>query len=477
VRPTAVETLSAVIREEPVPLASLRGGIPDALLDVIARCLAKNPDGRFASTRDLAAALAAVEIGSSTALLVRADAPIAPAPRATPARRTARYGVAGVAIVLALAAAAWNRFTPSARAIDSLAVLPFANEDQDPDAAYLGDGLTESLINQMSRVSSLKVMARGTVVRFKGAADPQQAGRTLGVGAVVSGTIARRGSALVISAELIEISTGARLWGETYHRPISEMLRVQDSIASDISDGLRLRLSGQEKRTLVEHGTENPDAYELFLKARFLMANDTEDSDVEARRLFQQAVEKDPKFVQAHLGIASTYARSAGNSYAPPADAWARAAEAIRTVLKLDPGNVAARAVLAVRRFQFDWDWAGAEREFREVSTDPRLFLGGQYQPVALFFWARGRPEDAVALMERALRVDPGNVESKIMMADFLVQAGRLDEALSDYRAIADADRRRRGRCSARPRCCGGAATSRARSTLRKPIIDDGRSG
>src|SRR6185295_10930321 len=208
----------------------------------------------------------------------------------------------------------------------------------DPDAAYLGDGLTESLINQMSRVSSLKVMARGTVVRFKGAADPQQAGRTLGVGA------------LVISAELIEIATGARLWGETYHRPISEMLRVQDSIASDISDGLRLRLSGQEKRTLVEHGTEDPEAYELFLKARFLMANDTEDSDVEARRLFQQAVEKDPKFVQAHLGIASTYARSAGNSYAPPADAWARAAEAIRTVLKLDPGNVAARAVLAVRR-------------------------------------------------------------------------------------------------------------------------------
>ncbi len=170
------------------------------------------------------------------------------------------------------------------------------------------------------------------------------------------------------------------------------------------------------------------------------MANDSEDSDLEARALFQQALQKDPKFVQAHLGVASTYARSAGNGYAPPSEAWARVAEEIRRVQELDPGNVAARAVLAVRHFQFDWDWPAAEREFRDVSTDSRLFLGTQYQPVAMFFWARGRPEDAVSLMERALRVDPGNLESRVMMADFLVQAGRLDEALSGYRAISVAE-------------------------------------
>ena len=219
-RPTAVETLSAIIREDPVPLSSIRGGIPDALLGIITRCLAKRPEDRFASTRDLTAALASVNAGSSLATggasLLQTTSPAAPARqtlRAGPARTA--LALLGVALVLALAASGWNRFNASRRAIESLAVLPFENANTDPDAAYLGDGLTESLINQMSRVPSLKVMARGTVARFKGTTDPQDAGRKLGVGAVVTGTVARRGSALVISAELIEISTGARLWGQT----------------------------------------------------------------------------------------------------------------------------------------------------------------------------------------------------------------------------------------------------------------------
>jgi serine/threonine-protein kinase len=445
VRPTAVETLSAVIREDPVPLSSIRSGIPDALLGVIARCLAKSPDDRFASTRDLSAALASVETGSSRETPASShpptQMPAAQARQATGAQPARRAAVLfGAALVLVLAAAGWNRLNTPPSKVVSLAVLPFENANKDADAEYLGDGLTESLINQMSRVPSLKVMARATVLRFKGAADPQAVGRTLGVGAVITGTVARRGNLLVISVELIEISTGVRPWGETYDRPFADLLRVQDSIASDISDGLRLRLSGQEKRTLFAHGTEDPEAYELFLKARFLLLNDSEEGDLEARRLFLEAVEKDPRFVQAHLGVASTYARSAGNNYAPPAEAWERADEEIRKVLALDPRNVAARATLAGRRFQFDWDWSAAEREFREVSIDPQLFLGNQYHLVAMFYWARGRPEDAVALMERALRVDPGNIESRTMMADFLAQAGRLDEATNSYKAIAEAE-------------------------------------
>ena len=444
VRPTAVETLSAVIREDPVPVSSLRSGISDAFQAVIARCLAKLPDDRFASTRDLAAALesfagSSAGAGTSAALRAPAEAPDSGGER-TRARLLRRAGIVGSAVViLALAAIGWQRYGSSRPAIASLAVLPFENSSKDPDVAYLGDGLTDSLISQMSRVPSLKVMARGTVFRFKGAADPQAVGRTLGVGAVVTGTVSRRGDQLVISAELIEIATGVRLWGETYDRPVADLLGVQDRIASDISDGLRLRLSGPEKRTLVEHGTENPEAYELYLKARFHLLNDSEEGDLDARLLFRQAVEKDPKFVQAHLGIASTYAKSAGNGYAPPAEAWARAEEAIGKALALDPGNVLARTALALRRFQFDWDWPAAEREFRAVSTDPRLFLGNQYRAVALFFWARGRPEEAVALMERALRVDPGNVESSIMQCDFVAQAGRLDEALGCYKGIAAA--------------------------------------
>ncbi len=383
--PTAVETLSAVIREEPAPLSSLRTDVPRTLQDLIARCLAKRPENRFASTRELAAALESLGQRLSAASFEPTELEIAPPPAVLPpvARRMwpRRAALAlGAALVLALAAAAWMRFHAATRSIDSLAVLPFENGSKDPDAEYLSDGLTENLIGQMSRVQSLKVMARATVFRFKGTADLQEAGRKLGVGAVLTGNVSRRGNQLSISAELIEISTGARLWGEKYDRPFADLLHVQDSIAMNVTDGLRLRLSGQEKRALSGHGTENVEAYELSLKGRSFFVRETEEAYLEARRFYLKAVEKDPKFAEAHLG------------------------------------------------------------EFQVLSNDPQVLLGEQFRPIALSFWARGKVEEAVALMERALRVDPGNVATKINLGDFLAQAGRLQEAIGYYKAAVAAE-------------------------------------
>ena len=403
---------------------------------IVLKALEKAPERRYPTAQALAADIRRHLDGLP--ITARGDNALY---RARKFLRRHRAGVAAAAIsVAAVLVAVVAILVLRPAPIDSLAVLPFANASQDRDTEYLGDGLADSLIDQMSRVPSLQVMARTTVFRFKGTADPREAGRKLGVGAVLTGTVSRRGDQVKVSAELVETSTGARLWGETYDRPVAELQRVQDNIASDISDGLRLRLSGQEKRTLARHGTENPEAYELYLRARFLLQRDTEDDDLEARRLFERAVERDPKFVGAHLGVASTYSRAAGNGYAPPAATWARADEEIRKVLQLDPGNVLARCSVASRRFLIDWDWAGAEREMRDVSADPWLLLGPQFHAVTMFFWARGRPEESVALVERALRVDPGNLESRIMLADFLVQAGRLDDAMGSYKAVAEAE-------------------------------------
>ncbi|MEP6994285.1 MAG: protein kinase [Acidobacteriota bacterium] len=444
-RPTAVETLSAVIRDEPTPLASVRRGTPASLQGIIARCLAKRPEGRFASTREIGSALESIGTDLSAAAQLPIEiSPEPPPPADVPKsrrpfpRRT--LAILVVAVAAGIAAAAWLRYHASRGAIDSLAVLPFENASKDPDAEYLGDGLTESLINQMSRVPSLRVMARSTVFRFKGAADPQEAGRKLGVGAVLAGTVSRKANRLSISAELVDIATGARLWGEKYDRPLEDLQHVQDSIAMGISNGLRLRLSGEEKRALGRHATENPEAYELFLKARHSFLTETEEGYLEARRLYLHAVEKDPKFAEAHLGVALTYASLAVDGYAPPLEMWPRVDEEIQKALDLDPGNVLARCALANRRFFGNWDWTGTEREFHELSNEPRVFLGEQFRPIALFFWARGRTEEAVALLERALEVDPGNLTSKNMMADFLAQAGRLEEAIAVYRAAIEAE-------------------------------------
>jgi serine/threonine protein kinase/tetratricopeptide (TPR) repeat protein len=440
-RATAVETLSAIIREEPAPLAGLRDGIPPELLRVIGVCLAKNPENRFPSTQELAAALdalrAGVSIGSSVPTIPLA--PPAEVARPSPSQR--RLYIGAVAVALALAAG-WLlfHFRVSRNPIDSLAVLPFENTSRDPDAEYLSDGLTESLITQMSSIPSLKVMARATVFRFKGTTDPQDTGRKLGVGAVLTGTVSRRADRLSVSAELMEIATGVRLWGEKYDRPATDLLRIQDSIASDIADRLRPQLSGPVKRILSRHGTENPEVYELALKARYHLLKESEEDDLEARRLYQQAIERDPKFVDARVGFATTFSRAAVSGWVLPTEAWPRAQQELQTAVALDPENVLVRCALATRHFFYDWEWAKAEREYRALGPDPRLLTGELWRPIALFHWARGRTDEAVALIEQALRVDPGNLNSRLMMADFLAHAGRLEDALRRYRDIVDTE-------------------------------------
>ena len=434
---TGAETLSAILKENPPDLRQSGREIPADLDRVILHCLKKEPEQRFQSARDLCFDLRATLAGAAV------SAPSVPRETQRP-RVLWKVSAASAAVVLLLAAVLWIRRLghPSgdaAGAIQSLAVLPFENASKDPDAEYLSDGLTESLIDQMSRVSSLKVMARATVFRFKGTADPQDAGRKLGVGAVMTGSVSRRGSRLLIAAELVEIPTGARLWGEKYDRPLADLLRVQDGMAMEISRGLRLRLSEQEKRALSRHGTENSEAYELFLKARHFFVSQSEEGYLEARRLYLQAIEKDPKFAEAHLGVAITYGAMAAYGYRRPAEAQPQADEEIQKALALDPGNVLARCALADRRF-FEWDWKGSEREFAELANDPRVLSGEQFRPIALSFWARGRTEEAVALMERALRVDPGNFDSLMMKADFLAQAGQLDQAIAVYKSAIESE-------------------------------------
>jgi eukaryotic-like serine/threonine-protein kinase len=436
---TGAETLSSILRDEPPDPRQTQRELPADVARVILHCLKKEPDQRFQSARDLAFDLNAILAGSAV------TAPAAPLVDSR-GRLLRRAGAAVAAAAILLAAGyAISRLShgsgPAGGGIRSLAVLPFANAGSGPDAGYLGDGLTESLIEQLSRVPALKVMARATVSRYRGNADPQDSGKKLGVGAVLTGDVSRRNDQLSVSAELIETSTGARLWGEKYDRPLDELIRVQDSIAAAVAQGLRLELSDEERRALNLHGTQNPEAYELALKARHFFEKATEEANSEAQRLYLEAVEKDPKFAEAHIGAAATYATIAVIGYGLPAEAWARQKEEMDKALALDPGNVLVRAARAHRRFYFDWDWSGCEAEYRDLATDARLLRTDVWRPIALYDWARGRTEDAIALTERALRIDPGNVAARLMHANLLTHASRFGDAIAEYRSIADADR------------------------------------
>jgi TolB-like protein/tetratricopeptide (TPR) repeat protein/predicted Ser/Thr protein kinase len=440
-RPSPVETLSAILRDEPPPLTSIRHDTSEAFQRVIGRCLEKSPAQRFSSTRELAAALEALTPESSGT--VAPTGSVLPDRRSERAARPAlsRLWIAMLAtVVIAVAAAGayfWNQWHRAALpAITSVAVLPFENTAQDPAIEYIADGLTDGVIDHLTRAKPLKVMARATVMRFKGQSNPQEAARALNVGAVVTGALSRRGNELVVSTELIHAGTGERLWGQTFDRPVAELMRVQDSIVVSIAEGLRLRLSGEEKARLGGFGTSNAQAYQLFLKGRFLMEKDTEEDDVEARKLFEQAVEQDPNFVDAYVAISSTWAR-AGSGYLPPREALAEADKALDRAAAIDPTNAAVRVGLMHRRHVLKHDWAAAEREYRAVMNDPAILRTVQYHPIALFFVAIGQAEEAVALVKRALEVDPGNLESRVMLGNFQLQAGRLDDALATYKTIA----------------------------------------
>jgi TolB-like protein/tetratricopeptide (TPR) repeat protein len=432
-RPTAIETLSAILRDEPPSLTSARGDASQALQRVIGRCLEKEPARRFGSTRELVAALESLTPEASAVVPAAAR----PQPRPLRARRVAVLAAIVGAVAVTAGAFLWDRSSRAAPpAIGSVAVLPFDNTAHDPDIDYIGDGLTDGLIEHLTRAKPLKVMAHATVMRFRGQANPLEAAHALGVGAVVTGTLARRGTQIVVSAELINGATGERIWGQTYDRPIADLMRVQDSIVVAIAGQLRLRLSGEEMARLGGSGTSNSDAYELFLKGRFLLQKDTEDDDLEARKLFMQAAEKDPNFLDAHLAVASTYGRAASGSE-PPGEANAHARAALARAAAIDPSNVGVRIATAGQRFLQTRNWAATEREYRGVMYEPAILRNVQFHPIALFFVAIGRPEEAVALVQRALEIDPGNLESRIMLGNFLLQAGRLDEALSVYDKIA----------------------------------------
>jgi TolB-like protein len=436
---TGAETMSSILRDDPPDPRKLTRDLPGDVARVILHCLKKEPDQRFQSARDLSFNLKAILAGAA----VTAPSLARVTPRSRALRRMAAAG-AVVAVLLAAAAVGIRLLRREARgsagAIDSLAVLPFENVGTDPEAEYLSDGLTENLIDQMSRVRSLRVMARATVFRSQDAASPLEAGRKLGVDAVLTGSVWRRGNDVSISAELIDTATGAREWGERYDRPLSDLLRVQDAIALAVADELGLRLPEDEKRALSLHGTENSAAYELMLRARHFFQKTTEEANLEARRLYEEAARADPKFVEARLGIASTYSGAAINGWARPFEAWTRHSEEVAKVLALAPGNVLARTAVAHHRFYFNWDWGFCESEYRELGINARVLRSELFRPIGLYYWARGRNEDAVALMERALRIDPGSLDSRLMKASFLAHGGKTDESIAEYRSIAQTD-------------------------------------
>jgi eukaryotic-like serine/threonine-protein kinase len=390
----------SILNRTPSPTARLNPDTPPKLEEIISKCLEKDRNLRYQHAADIRTDLQRLKRNTESGKAVTAP------PSARWSRRGWVIGTISVVAVAVLIALTVLRTRNEGDRIDSIAVLPFVNKSGDPNAEYLSDGITEGVINSLSRLPQLHVMARSTVFRYKGHSDdPQKIGGDLKVGAVLTGRVLQRGDALDIQAELVDVSSGSQLWGEDYNRKLSDASGIQKDIARDISENLRLRLTAEEKSKLAQTATGNAEAYQLYLKGRYQWNRGTEDSVKTSIEYFRQAIEKDPSYALAYAGLADAYS-SASEAYLPPKEVMPKAKEAAKRAQQLDPSLAEAHTALGSILRDFDWDWAEAEREYkRALESNPNN--AEAHHQYGWLLGDMGRNAEARREMELAQQLDP----------------------------------------------------------------------
>jgi serine/threonine-protein kinase len=328
----------------------------------------------------------------------------------------------------------------SQRPITSIAVLPFSNDSGDSNAEYLSDGITESIIRSLSQLPNLKVMSRNAVFRFRGKdTDPQEIGRNLKVGAVLVGRVARVGDRIVIKTELINVNDGSQLWGAEYNNNRSDILVVQEEISRTISEKLRLRLTGADEQKLTKRYTEDTAAYEAYLKGRYFWNKRDEEGLRNGIRYFKEAEEKDPNYALAYSGLADSYALLCDIGVAPPVDEMPKAKIAAQRAVDIDPSLAEGYTSRAFVKLAYDWDWAGAEADFRKaIELNPRYPTAHQWY--ASFLVQMGDFDAAQREIEQAQQLDPLSpiISSNAGFYSYLQH--RYDDAIQQYKKTLEID-------------------------------------
>jgi serine/threonine protein kinase/tetratricopeptide (TPR) repeat protein len=393
--PTMAETVAAVLMTDP-DWHALPPDTPNALRDLLRRCLDKDPQRRPQNAREIVGSL----------------------------DRARREGPAS------------ERCGPT-RTIRSLAVLPFVNSSGDPQMDYLSDGVTESIILSLSRLRQLKVTAQSSVFRYRGHTDRAlEIGRTLGVEAVVTGRVLQRGSALQISVELADVE-GWRIWGAQYRRKADDIFAAEEAITREISDNVRLTLSREHTEILARRHTGNVEAYHLYLKGRFHWGKRTEEALARSMRYFRQAIECDPTYALAHAGLAEAYIPQGYYCHLAPTEAFPRARAAAGRALEIDPDLSEARSVIAMIRSSYERDLDGAEREARTAVEHSPNYPRAR-QALAEILTVRGQFDEAIREARLGVEMDPLALYMNAALAMALHYARQFDAAIAQAQSTID---------------------------------------
>ena len=393
---TPQEIIARLLHPSPPDLSSVDPLAPQELRAVVTRAVDRDVTRRFGSAEDMAAALRALLSGTSVRM-----------PRVSRTRGR------------------------------SLAVLPIINSAE-PALDYVADGITESIINSLSQLGTVRVVPRSLAFRYKGLqVDPATVGAALNVRTILTGRMARQGDLLIIQAELVDTTTESQVWGEQFRQSIADLMTVQQEIAWHISEALRLKLTTAQKKKLRKHSTVSPDAYHAYLRGRHHWSHWGPESFQRALQEFQQAIDTDPLYALAYAGLGDTYGAMAYYGYIDPRDGFARARAAAERALELDPDVPEAHVTLALGQLFSVWDWRAAERELQAA-----LALNPQHATAhavnALYLTTCGRFDESLKEARTARDLDPLSLFNNISVAWSHHFAGRHREALHEALRLRD---------------------------------------
>ena len=450
-----VEVRYAVMHETPPPLAEARNehsAVIERLQEILDHALSKDPDDRYQHIEDLRndlrAILREIDADSTYANSFTGGMSFTPRDRAKGAlfapilrKKAIVLPVLG-ALLLAIALGAFfylNR--ESSAVIDTLAVLPFTNVNADPNTEYLSDGITESLINSLSQLPTIKVRSRNSVFQYKGQEmDTQKIGRELTVRALLVGRVEKRGEDISISVELIDTKDNSQIWGERYMRKLSDLLSLQQELSRSITENLRLRLSGAEQKRLVKDYETNSESYQLYLQGRYYWNKRTAEGLRKGIEFFTSAIEKDKNYAPAYSGLADCYWLLNVYNVGPATESSPKAKEAATKAIALDESLAEAYASLAATSYRYDWKWIEAEQHFkRAIQLNPDYASAHQWYSAMLA--AMGRFDESQTEAQRAHELEPFSLTINSDVGRHLYYARQFDQAIRTHRASLEMDR------------------------------------
>lgn len=365
---------------------------------------------------------------------VVSDLPAQAAP-VTPNRRLT-LALAGIAVLLAgiAGSAVWR--TSNRGAIRSLAVLPLQNLSGDPGQDYFADGITDELTTDLAKIDSLRVISRSSTLQYAEhrKAAPQIA-RELNVDSVLEGSVVRVGNKVRVTAQLIDARRDAHLWAQSYERDLGEILDLQDTVARDIASQVRARLSPETRGAFSSHRPVNPEAYEAYLRGRNELGKQSKEAIRKSVQYFQRAIDLDPFYATGYAGLADAFSLMANYGVIPEKEAFPRAEAAARKALDLDPLLGEAHASLGFAEHHFDWNWAGAETEYRRaIQLSPGFALA--HLRYAEYLSNSGRHEEAIREINKARDLDPLSLTIGNNVGRVLFFARRYDDTIRQMKAV-----------------------------------------